>query len=206
MLQAKIKGMVYTHALPRATTAPEPASLLWEGSSAATCPRLRTPPPCLGRALVLPCVQGSGPLLLALGGLWCCHVLRGFGPHLTVQEGSGGTTRPSTPDTASPLRRGPALTRVLWLQTAPASVVDFGTDMCPMALHGLCAIEIKESLVAMTCSDVCVFPRDARALPRCLQDMRADSVIMTCKLCRQALQHRAIVHPRDDVAVSQPEA
>jgi hypothetical protein len=81
--------------LPRAITVLEPASLLREGSDNATCPRLWTPP-------------------LRLGGLRRCHVPRDFGP-LIIQEGSGAATRPSAPDHASPLRRDPALTRVLRL-------------------------------------------------------------------------------------------
>jgi hypothetical protein len=39
-----------------------------------------------------------------------------------------------------------------------------------------------------------VFPRHARALPRRMQDVWANGVIMTCKPCGQALQHHAIVH------------
>jgi hypothetical protein len=110
MLQAKSKGKVCVHALPRATAAPEPASLLREGSDAATCPRLRTPP-------------------LRLGGLRCCHVPRGSGPRLTIQEESDTAMRPSAPDSALPPKRAPALTRVLRLRTAPASEMSSGADI-----------------------------------------------------------------------------
>jgi hypothetical protein len=40
MLQAKTKGKACTHMLPHGTVTLEPASLLREGSSGATCPRL----------------------------------------------------------------------------------------------------------------------------------------------------------------------
>jgi hypothetical protein len=93
-LQDKTKGKVCIHALPHATAALEPTSLLREDSSAATYPRLRTPP-------------------LRLGGLQCCHVARGSGPCLTIQEGSDAATRPSVPDPASPLQRALTLTRIL---------------------------------------------------------------------------------------------
>jgi hypothetical protein len=48
MLQAKTKGKVCTHVLPRAIVAPEPTSMLREGFSTATCPRLQTTPLRLG--------------------------------------------------------------------------------------------------------------------------------------------------------------
>jgi hypothetical protein len=40
MVQAKTKGNVCIHTLPRATAVSEHTSLLREGSDAATCPRL----------------------------------------------------------------------------------------------------------------------------------------------------------------------
>jgi hypothetical protein len=48
MLHAKSNGKACTHVLPHATTASEPTSLLREGSSPATCPRLQTLPLRLG--------------------------------------------------------------------------------------------------------------------------------------------------------------
>jgi hypothetical protein len=158
MLQAKTKEKACVHALPRATLASESASLFMEGSDAATCTRLRTPPLCLG-------------------GLRHCHVPRGSGPHLTVQEGSDAATRPSAPDPTLPLRRGPALTHVLRFRTAPASEMGSGVDTYPMALHRPWAVEIKEGLAAMVCSEAHVFPRHVRALPKRLQDMLADDVL-----------------------------
>jgi hypothetical protein len=65
MLQAKTKCKVCAHALPCATTAPKLTSLLREGPGVATCPRLQTPPLCLG-------------------GLQCHHMPRGSGPYLTT--------------------------------------------------------------------------------------------------------------------------
>jgi hypothetical protein len=52
----------------RATMVPEPTSLLREGSSAAMCLRLQTPP-------------------LRLGDLWCCLMPRGYGPPSTSRRG-----------------------------------------------------------------------------------------------------------------------
>jgi hypothetical protein len=142
MLQAKAKGKVCVHALPRATMALEPASLLREGSDAATCSRLRSP-------------------LLCLEGLQRCHVSKGSRPLLAVEEGSGAATHPSALDLASPLRRGPTLTSVLRLWTVPTSEVGSGADTCLMSLHMPWDIEIKEDIAAMVCSKALVFPRHA---------------------------------------------
>jgi hypothetical protein len=169
MFQTKIKGKVCIHVLSYVTAAPEPASLLREGSGAAMCPRLWTPPD-------------------SLGGLQRYHVPKGSGPHLTILKGYGTATRPSTPDPALPLKRGPMLTRVLQLWTAPASKVGFGADTCPMAL--------QRSWAATASSEAHVFLRHTRALPRRMQDMRADDVIMNYKPYGQALQHCTTVHHR----------
>jgi hypothetical protein len=77
--------------------------------------------------------------------------------------------------------------RILRLRTAPTSEVGSGADTCPMALHRLWVIEIKEGLAATSCSEARVFPRHASALLRHLQDMRADDVILTCKPCKHVL-------------------
>jgi hypothetical protein len=79
------------------------------------------------------------------------------------------------------------LTRILRLRTAPTSVVGSNADTGPMTLHGHWAVEIKEGLAATACSKAQMFPIHAYALPRSLQDVRADPVIMTCKQCGQAL-------------------
>jgi hypothetical protein len=84
-----------------------------------------------------------------------------------------------TLDPASLPRRAPALTHVIQLWTTPASEVGSSADMCPMALRGTWVVEIKEGLAAMACSKARMFPRHARALPRHLQDVQADGVIMT---------------------------
>jgi hypothetical protein len=44
--------------------------------------------------------------------------------------------------------------------------VGSGADMCPMALHGLWAIEIKKGLAALACSKARVFPGHAHVLLR----------------------------------------
>jgi hypothetical protein len=61
-------------------------------------------------------------------------------------------------------------------------------DTCPMALCRPWAVEIKKGLAAMAYSKAHVFLGHAHALPRSLQDMRADDIIMTCKLYGHALQ------------------
>jgi hypothetical protein len=142
MLQTKAKGKVCNY-----TLAPEPASLLREGSGAVTCSRHWTPPLCLG-------------------GLQRCYVSRGFRPCLTIQEGSGVATHPSPLDLASPLRRVMTLTRVLRLWTALALDVGSGADTCPMPLHRPWVVEIKKSLAINVCSKACVFLRHVRVLPR----------------------------------------
>jgi hypothetical protein len=114
--------------------------------------------------------------------------------HLAIQEGSNAATRPLALNPTSLPWRGPVLTCVLWLQTAPTSVVGSSAGMCPMALHGPWVVEIKEVLATTACSEAHVFPRHSHALPRRLQDVRVDGVIVTYKPCRQALQHCAIVH------------
>jgi hypothetical protein len=174
IIQAKTKVKACTHALSRATAAPEPASLLREGSGAATCLRVRTPP-------------------FRLGELRCCHVPRGSGPHLTIQQVSDAGRRTSAPDLTSLLRRAPALTHILQLRTAPASVVGSGADTYPMALRGPWAVEIKEDIAASACNKAHVFPRHTHVLPRRMQDVQVDDVIMTYKTCGHALQHRATV-------------
>jgi hypothetical protein len=83
---------------------------------------------------------------------------------------------PSIADPTSPLRRGPALTHVLWLRTVAASEVGSGADTCLMALHKPWVVEIKEGLAAMVCNEAHVFLRHAHALPRCLQDVQEDGI------------------------------
>jgi hypothetical protein len=63
-----------------------------------------------------------------------------------------------------------------------------------MGPHGPWAIEIKKDLAATVCNKAHVFPRYACMLPKHLQDVRADGVIMTYKPCKHARQHHAIVH------------
>jgi hypothetical protein len=71
----------------------DPTSLPMRASVLPRVTRLWTPPPCLG-------------------GLRCCHVSHGFGPHFPAREGSSGVMCPTTPDTTSLLGRAPALSRV----------------------------------------------------------------------------------------------
>jgi hypothetical protein len=96
MLQAKTKVKACAHGLPRATAAPEPASLLREGSDTATCPGLRTPPLRLGgfRRWHMPrCFRPHHP-----GGVRRCQSSLNTGSRLTIKKGSGVDTRPSAPD------------------------------------------------------------------------------------------------------------
>jgi hypothetical protein len=64
-----------------------------------------------------------------------------------------------------------------------------GSDVVtyPTTLRGPCALRIKKGLAAMACSKAHMFPRHTRVLPRRLQDMRVDDIIMTYKPCGQAL-------------------
>jgi hypothetical protein len=68
--------------------------------------------------------------------------------------------------------------------------------MCPAIFKGSRALSIKKSVVVTACNKAHVFPRHDRTLPRRLQNVRTYGVIMTYKLCRQALQHRATMHHR----------
>jgi hypothetical protein len=97
MLQVKTKGKVCVHTLPRATAILEPASLLMEGSSAATYPRLWTPPFCLG-GLRRDVPRGSGPPPRHPGRAWRCHTSLSTRPRLTAKEGSGTNMCPSALD------------------------------------------------------------------------------------------------------------
>jgi hypothetical protein len=116
-LQAKTKGKACTHTLPRATTAPKPASLLREGSDAATYPEALEPASSSRRGPTLPC-------FLRLRTL---HI---------IQEESDVVMRPSALDPASPSRRALALTRVHWLRTT-SHLREVGSDAytCHMALR-----------------------------------------------------------------------
>jgi hypothetical protein len=55
------------------------------------------------------------------------------------------------------------------------------------------AIEIKKVLSVMAYNKVRIFLRYARALPKRLQDVQTDNIIMTYKPYRQALQYHTIV-------------
>jgi ABC-type transport system involved in Fe-S cluster assembly fused permease/ATPase subunit len=55
------------------------------------------------------------------------------------------------------------------------------------------AIEIKKVLSVMAYNKARVFSRYARALPKRLQDVQTDNIIMIYKPYRQALQYHAIV-------------
>jgi hypothetical protein len=176
MLQAKTKGKAYAYALPCATVALEPISLLREGSNAITCPEALNPASSSRRCLALPRVLRLRTQPHHPGGVRRCHASLGTRPRLTAKEGSSADTRPSALDLISPKRGG---------------------LRCLHMSHGsLRAIEIKKGLAVTACNKTHVFLRHARVLPRHLQDVWVDSVIMTCKPCRHALQHRATVHHR----------
>jgi hypothetical protein len=133
------------------------------------------------------------------GGLWCCHMSRGSGPRLPTREGSGAATCPMTSDPTSLLGRAPVLPRAHGFRPClPTRGRGGGSDvvMCPAIFKGSRALSIKKSVVVTACNKAHVFPRHDRTLPRRLQNVRTYGVIMTYKLCRQALQHRATMHHR----------
>jgi hypothetical protein len=84
MLQAKTMGRACAHALPRATTALEPASLLREGSGIVTCPKAPDPAPPPRRAPALPRVLRLQTPPRHPGGLRQCHTSLGTGPRLVA--------------------------------------------------------------------------------------------------------------------------
>jgi hypothetical protein len=84
MLQAKTKGKACTHALPHATAASKPTSLLSEGSSATTCTRAPEPAPLPRRGLTLPRVPSLWTSHLYLWGVWRCHISQGSGPRISA--------------------------------------------------------------------------------------------------------------------------
>jgi hypothetical protein len=167
MPQAKTKGQACAHALPHATTALEPASLLREGSSTTTCPKALDLTPLHRRGPVLPHVPRLRTLHLRIGGVWHYHVFQGSRPCTFTWEGSGAAICPKAPDPAPPSRRGPVLPRVPWPPRAMGH-------------------RDKERLSCNGMQQGSLFPRHAHMLPRRLQDVRADDIIMTCKPCRQA--------------------
>jgi hypothetical protein len=62
-----------------------------------------------------------------------------------------------------------------------------GAVTCPTSLRGSRALRIKKCLAATAYNKACVFSRHIRTLPRRLQDVQSDDVIMTYKPCRQTL-------------------
>jgi hypothetical protein len=171
--------------------APDPASLSRQALALPRTPRLQTPPPCSG-------------------GFQSCHVSHGSKPRLPAREGSDAATCLTAPDPVSLLERAPVLLHVTWLWTRLPAREGSNTITCPRlwtplpcsggvwCYHvphdfGPClpaqgggaparAFRIKKGLPANACSKACVFSRHAHALPRRFQDVRADGVIMTCKL------------------------
>jgi hypothetical protein len=158
-------------------------------------PRYRNMPPYLGGGGLRRChvskAPDPSPPPRRAPALPCAQELRTL---LAIREGSGAATRPSAPDPTLLIRKDSALTCILRLWTTPASVVDSGAGTCPMGLREPWAVEIKDGLAATAYGETRVFPRHAYTLPMRLQDVWADSVIMTCKPCGQALEHRTTVH------------
>jgi hypothetical protein len=136
------------------------------------------PSPSPRKTLALSCVQRLRTLHRYLGGVRRCHTSFNTGPCLAVKEGSDADTRPSALDRTH---------------------LEGGLRCCHVShgsLHRPWAVEINEDITATICSKAHVFSRHARALPRCLQDVRAIGVIITYKPCGQTLQHHATVLPR----------
>jgi hypothetical protein len=76
----------------------EPHLPIKEGSGADTCPVASDPASLLKRAPVLPRVRQLRAPPSHQGGLWCCHVSRSSGPHLSAEEDSGAATCTVAPD------------------------------------------------------------------------------------------------------------
>jgi hypothetical protein len=124
-----------------------------------------TPPP--RRALALPRVMRLRIPPYHSGGLRCCHTSLGTGLHLAAWGGA------------------PALTHIPRLRIAhPTSEVGSNDDTCPLVLYRPWAVKIKKGLDATACSKAHVFLKHARTVPRRLQDVRANRVIIICKSCR----------------------
>jgi hypothetical protein len=133
------------------------------GRRTATCPIAPNLTSLLGRAPVLLRVPRLRILPPYLGGLWRCHVSRGFGSCLPVWEGSSAATCPATSDPTSLLGRAPTLPRVPRHQTQPPC--SRGLRRCHVSCGSLWATNLKnkESLS---------WPTYVTRLT-CLQDMPA---------------------------------
>jgi hypothetical protein len=83
-----------------------------EGSSAVMCPAAPDLASLLRKAPVLSCVMLPQTSLPCRGGLQCCHMSYGFGPHLPTEMGSGVAVRPVAPNPDFLLRRAPTLPHV----------------------------------------------------------------------------------------------
>jgi hypothetical protein len=181
----------------------------------ATCPTAPDPASLPRRALALPHVPWLWTLPPCSRGLRCCHMSHGSGPRLPAWEGSGAATYRMALDPASLLERALVLPCAPRLRTWPPYSGGLrcchvphssgprlparggsGAVTCTVTLTGQCALIMKKGLAATTCSKAHMFPRHAPALPRGLQDVRANDVIMTCKPCGQTLQDRATVQRR----------
>jgi hypothetical protein len=111
---------------------------------------------------------------------------------LLIQMGSSATICRTTSNVVFLLGRAPSHTA-----SDPAVLLSgFDALTCPATLRGSRTLRIKKCLAETVCSKARVFSRHAHALPRCLKDVRSNSVIMTCKLCDHALQYRATVQHR----------
>jgi hypothetical protein len=155
-------------------TAPDPASLLERALVLSRVTWLWTPPPARVGFGAVTCHTASNPASLFGRALMLPRITR----LQTPPSYSGGLRCYHEPHSS-----GPCL---------PARGVGASSAVtCPMTFRGQRALRIKKGLAITACSKTHMFPRHARVLPRRLQDVWADGVIMTYKPCGPALQYRA---------------
>jgi hypothetical protein len=82
------------------------------GSGAAMCPMASNPASLSRWVPVLPCALWLWTPSPCRGGLRCCHVSSGSGPHLPIEVGSDAAACPIAMDLASRPRRVPVLSHV----------------------------------------------------------------------------------------------
>jgi hypothetical protein len=115
------------------------------------------------------------------------------GPHLPTEVGSNAATCHTVPDLTSQLRWAPVLLRVLWLQTSPPG--RGGLWHCHVSRGSQWVVRFKHKekssrsdyAARHACSQRtrAHFQGTSRRIIMRLQDVQADSIVNTCKVCGQ---------------------